>query len=104
MEWEYLEFAVGVLLVVDFEADWAACIPDANLAIACCVRDDLENGEEDADVKEESLLFSPATLCGKVWVREDADPRLHVLDDSPLTEARNGNAVAALNALALPAI
>jgi len=103
MEWEYLEFT-GELFGVDFEADWAACIPDANLAIACCVRDDLENGDEDADDKEESLLFSPATLCGNVWLRVDADARLHVLDDSPLTEARNGKAVAALKALALPGI
>ena len=65
------------------------------------MRDDLANGEL-AEAKDESLSVSAVPLCENVWLSVDADVKLGVEDASPLTDARNGNAVAALNALELP--
>jgi hypothetical protein len=100
MECGYLEF-VAELIVVDLDTDWGICIPDANLAIACCVRDERLNGDEHEEI-EESLSFSPVPLWLKWWWRADVECNVDAVDDSLLTDARNGKAVAALKALALP--
>ena len=91
------------MVPADLEAELAAWIPDANLAMACCVREDLINGDvADEGAEEESLSLSP--LCGKVWLRAEAVGNPAPFEVSPLTDARNGNAVAALKAPALPGI
>ena len=96
MECEYFELDIE-FIPADLEAELAACIPDANLAIACCVSEERTNGDV---AEDESLSFSP--LFAKVELSAEAVVKLEPVGASPLTEARNGKAVAALNAPALP--